>query len=226
MAKILLVEDDEQFAESLASWLRQRRHAVDVVGGVKHGYNYASTGQYDILLLDWELPDGSGFELCDQLKKDKIKSPVIILTGRTAIQDKIAGLDCGADDYATKPCEPEELMARIRALLRRSIDPERTCFAIDSIRLDLTARSVQVDNTIIPLSPGEFDVLHLLMRNPGTVMSTDALLVRLSGDNEWSRSVLKVFISSIRKKFKNASKSSPINFRDGGYVFERHDEVD
>lgn len=219
MAKILLVEDDLSLAKNLSHLLGQEAHVVDHAGNCGDGRHYARSFTYDLAIFDWELPDGSGADLCKELRQSGLKSPIIMLTGRKQLEDRVAGLDCGADDYMCKPCEPEELCARIRALLRRTSDTaEIVC--VGSVRLDLSSRSVLASSNEVKLTPSEFDICELLMRNPDVSLEPDTLVARLSINGTMlSRSAVKVYISNIRKKFTEVNRVCPIVFRDKGYSF-------
>jgi DNA-binding response OmpR family regulator len=221
MAKILLVEDDNDFALGIRNWLEDERHTVELVQSCEAGKYYATTFNYDLLILDWELPDGAGADLCKSLRLSGIRTPIAMLTARGAVNDRIEGLDRGADDYIPKPCPAEELSARIRALLRRQHEQSGNRLEIGAIVLDSSARSVTSDGVPVKLSPREFEILHLLMRNPEAVLSIEAIIMRLPQDDRPgpTAGAVKVYVSSLNGKFTAAGIPAPVKFRDGGYVF-------
>ncbi len=219
MAKVLLVEDDLLLAENLVKWLTSERHSVDHASTYSAGRELALSYQYDVLILDWELPDGTGPSLCDELRRKVIKTPILMLTARGAVVDKIKGLDFGADDYVSKPCLPEELSARIRALLRRHESAIEVLHE-GALQLNRTARSVRARGLVVQLSPGEFDTLEVLMRNNGTTLTAEAMVaLSQSRGGSLSRSSIKVHVSHIKKKFAELGVESPIDTVSGGYQF-------
>ncbi len=219
MAKILLVEDDYNFAKNLSHWLAQEAHVVDHAGNCADGRHFARSFTYDLAIFDWELPDGSGADLCKDLRQSGLKSPIIMLTGRKQLADRVTGLDCGADDYLGKPCEPEELCARIRALLRRQ-NETADVVCVGAVHLDLASRNLFASSKEVKLTPSEFEICELLMRHPDVSLEPDSIVSRLSiNGTSLSRSAVKVYISNIRKKFAEVGCKCPIVFQDKGYSF-------
>lgn len=223
MAKILLVEDDEAFRASLARRLASEHHTLDSASTKTDGLYFATTYKYDLLILDWELPDGSGAALCRELRNRGLLVPVIMLTGRTDLADKVAGLDCGADDYVTKPCDAEELSARMRALLRRST--EGTEYRFGDITIEPVNHCMKVDGKILELPAAEFQIALLLVRSAGTPLSVDSISERASDSQvAIGKSAVKVLISRLRKRLSEANSSSTISFDAGGYAFRSQTE--
>ncbi len=220
MAKILLVEDNQTFALELKQSLERDRHAVDHAACVSDGREYLLSYKYDALIFDWELPDGSGIELCRTLREQGDKTPVLMLTGRTNIDDRIQGLDVGAEDYLCKPCHPEELSARIRAILRRDSKTSEL-INLGNISIDAIAHAVFINGTNLHLSPTEFSILEVLARQPGTTISGESLVIRCSSNSTGlSRSAIRVYVSTMRKKFTDLNQDCPIKWNKQGYVFE------
>ena len=207
---ILVVEDEVRLADTLAHMLKTQKFNCDVVYDGADGLAYGETGIYDCILLDIMLPKMDGFEVVRHLREKKIATPVILLTARDKIGDKVRGLDSGADDYVPKPFGIMELVARIKALLRRTENRADTTddgekLIAGSIALDTKRHIVLVDGERINLTLKEFELLHLFMENQGQVFTRDQLLNRIWGyefDGE-SRTV-DVHIRSLRMKLKEA----------------------
>lgn len=228
MAKVLLVEDDELLADNLTKWLVSERHGVDRARNCADARGFFAAFQYEIIILDWELPDGSGAKVCAEIRAKGIKTPVLMLTARVAVQDRVIGLDLGADDYVSKPCLPEELGARIRALLRRH-EPTTVGMKTGTIELNETARSLIASGVSVQLSANEFEAFLVLMRHPGTVLSAEALVaLSQARGGTLSRSSIKVHVSRIKTRFSNLGLTCPISAVSGGYLFseatEKHHE--
>jgi DNA-binding response OmpR family regulator len=221
VAKILLVEDDAMFAEGLIDALRKETHVVDHALSVQEGTGFIETYRYDVYVFDWDLPDGSGAKLCSELAAGGTTVPIIMLTARSEIESRVHGLDVGATDYICKPCYPEELSARIRALLRRA-EPAATSEDIiqcGTLRLNRTSRTLQHNELPVHLSPTEFDILQALMEQQGRAMSSDSLVSRCARglDSKLSRSSVKVYVSGVRKKLAAAGASTSIESAPDGY---------
>ncbi len=201
MAKILLVEDDAEMAATISSWLATEHYEVVLCTDGNDGYDRIKSSSYDLAILDWELPGISGLEICRRYRLSKGSMPVLILTGRDAITDRVSGLDAGADDYLTKPFSLKELSARVRALLRRPVAMNSNMLEVGSLKLDIAKHRISKDGKEIQLMPRDFALLEFLMRNPDTVFSTDALLSRVwSDDSEAGPEALRTAIKRLRKK--------------------------
>lgn len=200
--QILIVEDEVRLAEALAQILREQKYIVDAVYDGRDGYDYAVSGQYDVIVLDVMLPSMDGFHIVRSLRKQHIQTPVLMLTAKDELRDKVHGLDCGADDYMTKPFAPEELCARIRALSRRQGDVILEEMTFDDLTLNLSTYDLSRDSKSVHLGFKEFEVLRILMANPHTIVPKDDLINKVWGaassaeDNN-----VEAYISFLRKKF-------------------------
>jgi DNA-binding response OmpR family regulator len=173
MMHILVVEDEERLAALVRRVLVEERHAVDVAHDGDAGLDLADSDTYDLVILDVMLPGTDGFEVCRQMRADGVETPVLMLTAKGAVEDRVAGLNVGADDYLVKPFALEELLARVNALLRRrkgSLDTS-TELRVKDLTLDLVRHEVRRGNRIIELTAKEFALLEYLMRHPGQVLS-------------------------------------------------------
>ncbi len=200
--RILIVEDEIRLAEALGQIMAEQRYGADVVYDGEDGLAYALSGDYDVIVLDVMLPKRNGFEVVKELRANKLATPVLMLTARDEISDKVTGLDCGADDYMTKPFAPEELLARIRSLSRRQGDvvPEELTFA--DLTLSLSARTLSRGAKSVHLGYKEFEVLRLLMSNPRMVVPKEDLITKVWGTESGAEdNNVEAYISFLRKKF-------------------------
>lgn len=199
--RVLLVEDEAKLARLVARGLTERGDVVDVAGTGAEGLSAARTGGYDVILLDVGLPDGDGFGVCRRLRTERVWTPVLMLTARTAVVDRIAGLDSGADDYLGKPFVFEELLARMRALARRGPVARPTVLTVGDLRLDPASRRVWRGQQEIDLSARESALLEAFMRRPGQVLSRDQLLDRAWGAaHDVASNVVDVYVRYLREK--------------------------
>ncbi len=199
--RLLLVEDDRMLGSALQRLLQQESFAVDWVTNGEEAELALSTVSYDLMLLDVRLPGKNGLETLRDLRKRKDALPVIILTARDAIKERIEGLDCGADDYMVKPFDPDELSARIRALLRRRDGRVEPVITFGAITLNLATHEMFCNENVINLSQREFALVSLLLERPGAVVSREQLEERLYGWNEEVGSnAIEVHIHNLRKK--------------------------
>lgn len=198
---ILIVEDETNLSEALAHILRDQKWTVDVVHDGGSGLRYAQTGMYDAIVLDLMLPVMDGTEVARRLRAQNISTPILILTARSSVQDKVSGLDCGADDYMTKPFSSDELLARLRALTRRTGDVVLDELSFGDLVLDLTNMNLTCEDRSVRLSQRECDVMKLLMRSPKAALSKEALLARVWGTQaDSSTNNVEAYISFLRKK--------------------------
>ena len=199
--RILIVEDETKLAELIARGLREEGHAVDTIGNGEEAVWLAASTAFDAIVLDLMLPGLDGFAVCRRLREKGIWTPVLMLTAREAVEDRVAGLDAGADDYLAKPFSFDELVARLRALLRRAPVERPTLLEVGALRLDPAAHRAWSDDSELDLSAKEFALLELFMRNPGAVLSRDQLL-----DGAWDLSferrsnVIDVYVRYLRGK--------------------------
>jgi len=198
--RILLVEDEKGVAKFVKKGLEEEHYTVDHEVNGKEALNHIAANQYDLIILDIMLPGMNGIDICRNIRSGGIQTPVMMLTARESVGDKVQALDSGADDYLTKPFSFDELLARIRALLRRKKDsmPELTA---GKLRLDVTARKVFVGDQEAIISPKEFAILQYLLRNKGRVVSRTQILENIWGyDFNPSTNVVDVHIKTLREK--------------------------
>lgn len=202
--RILLVEDDQQLGESLAGAIRAEGYALDWLKEGKHVLTAMSDGSFDLVLLDQRLPDIGGLEILTQARAKNINMPVLMLTAADGLSDKVKGLDAGADDYLTKPFELDELLARIRSLLRREGVKVPTLIAGD-LSLNVAERQLLFKGEeVSDLTAKEFAILELLMRNRGRFVTKSRLLESSSSwQEEVESNTVEVYISRLRKRFGN-----------------------
>jgi two-component system OmpR family response regulator len=199
--RVLVVEDEARLASVIARGLREEGYAVDIAGRGEDALWMAGAAAYDAILLDVQLPGADGFEICRRLRELEVWSPVLMLTARDAIEDRVSGLDAGADDYLVKPFSFEELLARLRALGRRVLAERPTVVEVGDLRLDPAARRAWRGDRELDLSVKEFALLELFMRRPGKVLSRSELL-----DGAWDlaferrSNVVDVYMGYLRAK--------------------------
>ncbi len=223
MVKILIVEDEKQMASFISLELNHEGYEVDVVYNGIDGLNKALNNNYDIILLDIMLPLLNGMEVCRRLRKEK-DTPIIMLTAKSDITDKVSGLDMGADDYLTKPFQIEELLARIRVILRRKsqkINQDKIIQVAD-LTLDLEKKQVSRANNIIELTKKEYELLEYLMKNNGIVISREKIIEKVwNYDFVGDTKIVDVFISYLRSKIDDPYDKKLINtVRGFGYVIQ------
>lgn len=210
MSKLLVIEDDVTLLNSLKQWLQSERHTVDAVGTMAEGLVRVSHYQFDLLILDWELPDGSGLEILTSYRNQGGQAPVLMLTGRSNVNDKRSGLDSGADDYLTKPFDPIELGARVRALLRRCKAEVKNLLKVGMVSLDPVKGTVKRGDTILHLPPREFAVLELLMKHPGEYFTVETISARVwSDEDDISPESIRTYINRLRNRI-NEPEGEPL----------------
>jgi len=221
--RILVVEDDARLSELVARGLREEGLLVDLAHNARQALEATGEVEYDALVLDVGLPDLDGFELCERLRAREVWSPVLMLTSRTSVADRVAGLDVGADDYLAKPFAFEELLARLRALSRRGPARRGVVLSVGTLRLNATTREVWRGETAIELSARELALLEAFMRHPGQVLSREALLDQAwpAGSDQTSN-VVEVYVRYLREKLDRPFDVSSIeNVRGLGYRLRR-----
>lgn len=219
--RLLLAEDDAQLGRTLMKGLREEAYAVDIVGDGESAVYHASINEYDAIILDVMMPRRDGFSVCRELRRNGTRTPVLLLTARDTIADKITGLDAGGDDYLTKPFEFAELLARLRALLRRRTnDLHASEVRIGSLRLNLASHAVDRDGRKIVLTTKEFALLAFLARHEGRVVSRSEICSHVWDDNHDPYSnAIEVYINRLRRKIDAASDTPLIHTRRGaGYM--------
>lgn len=226
MLKILLVEDDEILSDSLLEILSELGEVTQVYDGEEALYE-GERAIYDVIVLDLMIPYLSGEEVLIRLRKKKITTPVLILTAKDGLQDKVNGFKNGGDDYLTKPFHREELLLRVQALVRRSlgIGPKNE-LTIEQLCLEIDTRQVTYQEQPITLQGKEFDLLHYLMQNQGKIITKDQLFDRIWGfQSDTTLTVVEVYMSNLRKNLKPFGLDTWIKtLRNVGYLFEPRKE--
>ena len=206
--RLLIAEDEVDLAEALTAFFEKNQFAVDSVHNGFDAYEYGSSGEYDAIILDVMMPKMNGVEVLQKLRAEGIKTPIMMLTAKAEKDDRITGFNAGADDYLPKPFEPDELIARVRAMLRRSEDYHPTLLTCGRESVRLSGR--------------EFQVMELFMRSPKVVLSADRIMERVWGwDSDAEINVVWVHISNLRKKIKSIGSGVTITANRGmGYLLE------
>ena len=207
MAKILYVEDDDGVAISVQEWLQLEGHLVELATNGEDGIQLCANFEYDLLLLDWDLPGIPGIEVCRRYRQGGGNAWIIFLTGKSGIDCKENGLDAGADDYLTKPFEIRELSARIRRALRRTESTFSSQLEIDDLVLNTADRTISVNQATVRLMPKESALLEYLMRNPNKLSNTNKLLSAVwPSDSGVSNGTVRTFMLSLRGKLEQLGK--------------------
>jgi two-component system, OmpR family, response regulator QseB len=209
--RILLVEDDDRIADPLAEDLRHQSHAVDIAADGLAGWEFAQATNYDVILLDWMLPKLDGVKLCQRLRQSGCQAYILLLTAKDTTGDKVIGLDAGADDYLVKPCEVDELTARLRALSRRQPLYQSAILKHEEIELNPSTHSVTYAGIGLELTPKEYMLMEYFLGHPTQVVSRTALLDRLwEFDRQSGEQTIKTHLTNIRRKFKQAGYQQDI----------------
>lgn len=201
--QILVVEDDIRLAQALGHILEENNYQVDLVGNGELGLDYGESSIYDVIILDVMLPKMNGFDVVAELRRRKVTTPVLMLTARDAVPEKITGLDSGADDYMTKPFSPAELLAHLRALTRRQGEVVFETVEFEDVVLNLESFDLSCGKKIIHLGLKEFSILKILMINPTQVISKETLIAKVWGvESSAEDNNVEAYISFLRKKLK------------------------
>ena len=220
--RLLIAEDDPKLLKSLVHIFETNHYVVDGVSDGSLAFDYASSGEYDGLVLDIMMPGMDGINLLKKLRKDGITTPALFLTAKTETYQKIEGLDAGADDYLPKPFATGELLARVRAMLRRKDNfvPDLLCFG--ELVLNRSTYEIAYNGIAQSLSGKEFQVMEILMQQPGMIVTAEQLITHIWGwETDVDTSVIWVHISNIRKKLDILSAPVAIRFvRNAGYILE------
>ena len=221
--KLLVVEDEMQLADALSEILKRNMYSVDTVYNGTDGLDNALTGVYNCIILDIMLPGMSGIDVLRNLRKEKINTPVLLLTARSEVEDKINGLDCGADDYLTKPFVTDELLARVRALTRRKgelVDENRLDY--NGLELAKNTCSVVWQGNDVKLSLKEYQIMELLISNPHRILPKERIIEKIWGyESDVEYNNIEVYISFLRKKLTAISAPVQIKTARGiGYSLE------
>ncbi|MDO8614903.1 MAG: response regulator transcription factor [Dehalococcoidia bacterium] len=199
---ILVVEDERRLAQLVARVLAEEGHTVDTAYDGEDGLAMALEASHDVIILDVMLPAMDGLEVCQSLRRSKVDTPILLLTALDSVEDRVRGLDAGADDYLPKPFAFQELLARVRALGRRKVQArEPSELRVDDLSLDLRRRRAERTGRVIELSPKEFSLLEFLMRNEGRVVTRTQILDHLWGyDYETDSNLVDVYVAYLRRK--------------------------
>jgi two-component system OmpR family response regulator len=226
--QILVVEDDTRLADAMAAILEDNQYQVDVVHDGADGLAYAKSGIYDVVILDVMLPKMSGFDVVSELRRAKVTTPVLLLTARDSVGDKVTGLDAGADDYMTKPFAPAELMARLRSLSRRQGEVQFETLEFADVKLDLESCDLSCGTKSIHLGFKEFSIMKILLSNPTAVVSKDTLISKVWGyDSTADDNNVEAYISFLRKKLRFVgSRVKVASLRKMGYRLEDPEAAD
>jgi DNA-binding response OmpR family regulator len=224
--RVLVVEDDAGIAKFIHQGLNEAGYAVDVASNGREGVNYAIAADYDIIVLDVLLPELDGLSVLKTLRQRGLQTPVLLLTALDTVQDRVLGLDAGADDYLIKPFDFTELLARLRALLRRPPLQTDVVLQVGNLEMDTVQRLVRRGDRMIELSPREFSLLEYLMRHPHQVLSRTQIAQHVwSFDFYGDFKVIDVYIGYLRRKIdRNETTSLIQTVRGVGYRISAHDE--
>lgn len=220
--QILVIEDEKRLAEALQQLLSEKKYMVDLAFDGMDGLSMALSGIYDVIVLDVMLPKMNGLQVVGELRKAKVETPVLMLTAKDQVNDKVAGLDAGADDYMTKPFAPIELFARINALTRRQGEVIIDKLSFSDTDLNLSTCDLCCNDKSVHLNYKESEIMRILMSNPGKVTTKDELIVKVWGyDSNAVDNNVEVYISFLRKKLDFIGSSAQIvSLRKIGYRLE------
>ena len=218
--RLLFAEDDRDIAKAVQTLLQRSGYSVDTVF---NGQEYIEAGEYDGVILDWMMPKLSGIEVLAHMRSRGYSTPVLMLTARDAVDDRVEGLDTGADDYLSKPFATSELLARIRAMLRRKEDYKHDVIRFSDIELDKSAMSIKCGGQSVRLNNKAFQLMEMLVEHPGAVLSINQIMERIWGwDSDSEINVVWVNISFLRKKLSELGAHAKIKaVRGVGYSLEK-----
>ncbi|MCC0176706.1 response regulator [Waterburya agarophytonicola K14] len=226
--RILLIDDDEQLMEVVASKLIEQLYAVDIANNGEMGWEFVLLFDFDLVVLDWMLPDIDGIELCQQIRAKGYTMPIMLLTARDSQNDKVLALDSGADDYVVKPFDFDELTARIRVLLRREINVSSPILEWQDLSLDPKVHEVRYQKQLLPLTPKEYGMIELFMRHPQQVFSPGAIINNLwAGEDPPGEEAVRTHIKGLRQKLKTVgmAKDTIKTVYGVGYRLKSDDDV-
>ena len=217
--RLLVIEDEKQLLKLIGKRLKEEGYVFDLASDGREGLNFAESVEYDCIILDIMLPSIDGFTIIQKLRGKNINSPIIVLTAKSAIKDKVNGLDYGADDYITKPFSFEELIARIRAMLRRKSEEKETILTCGDLTLDLISREVYRNNNPIELTTKEFSILEYFLRNKGRILTKSQIAEHVwNYEFDYQSNIIEVYIRYLRKKIDDSYEKKLIHtIRGVGY---------
>lgn len=221
--RLLFAEDDRDIAKAVQTLLQRSGYSVDTVFNGQDAVDYIEAGEYDGVILDWMMPKLSGIEVLAHMRSRGYSTPVLMLTARDAVDDRVEGLDTGADDYLSKPFATSELLARIRAMLRRKEDYKHDVIRFSDIELDKSAMSIKCGGQSVRLNNKAFQLMEMLVEHPGAVLSINQIMERIWGwDSDSEINVVWVNISFLRKKLSELGAHAKIKaVRGVGYSLEK-----
>lgn len=224
--RLLIAEDELDLAEALTVFFQKNHFSVDAVNDGADAYEYASSGEYDAIILDVMMPKMNGIDVLRRLRAEGIKTPVMMLTAKGMKDDRITGFNAGADDYLPKPFEPDELICRVRAMLRRSDNYRPSALEFGDVTLDPSTGLLACSGCSVRLSGREYQVMELFIRSPNVVFSADKIMERVWGwDSDAEINVIWVHISNLRKKLRSIGSKITIRAVRGlGYALEESDD--
>jgi DNA-binding response OmpR family regulator len=224
--RVLVVEDDRRLAATLRRGLREAGFAIDLASDGQEGLAAGQATPFDVIVLDVMLPLLDGIQVCTELRNSRVRTPILMLTARDAVDDRIRGLDAGADDYLVKPFAFGELLARLRALGRRQTDARSSVIEASGIRLDIAARSVSVGGRPVALRTKELAVLECFMLNPGRLLTRIQVEEHVwSYDFHGGSNLVETYIARLRRKLTQAGAADPFTtVRGSGYRFDDNSE--
>ncbi len=226
--QILIVEDEPKIANFVRRGLLEESYVVDIAKDGEEALYKAEINSYDLILLDLMIPKVSGIEVCQKIRQQNTKVPIIILTAKDSIEDKVIGLDAGADDYLTKPFSFDELTARIRAILRRGTKADPTILRIDNLSLDPATKTAQRGQSKITLTTKEYALLEYFMRHPSRILTKTELLEHVWDYNyDGLSNIVETYIKYLRKKLKVSSSEKELihTLRGSGYILKGNKDV-
>ena len=220
--RLLIAEDELDLAEALTVFFERNHFTVDAVHNGFDAYEYAVTGEYDAVILDVMMPKMSGLQVLERLRSEGVKTPIMMLTAKGQKDDRITGFNAGADDYLPKPFDPDELLSRVRAMLRRSEAYRPSVLLYGDLTLDPNSGELRCGGESVRLSGREFQVMELFLRSPRQVFSAERIMEKVWGwDNEAEINVVWVNVSNLRKKLKAIGSAVTLRANRGlGYVLE------
>lgn len=225
--KILVVEDEKDLNKIITKYLKKSNYSVDSAYNGEEALDYINVGEYDVIILDIMMPKMNGYDFIKRIRRDKNNVAVLMLTAKDSLEDKVKGLDLGADDYLVKPFEFDELLARIRAMLRRNYRESTTnILVIGDVELDTVKKSVTKNGSIIELTAKEYEVLEYLLRNKNHILSREQIREHVwDFDYEGESNIIDVLIKNIRQKIDDNKEESIIQTKRGaGYVIREDKE--
>ena len=224
--KLLIAEDELDLAEALTVFFERNHFSVDAVHNGADAYEYAATGAYDAVILNVMMPKLDGIQVLEKLRSEGVKTPIMMLTAKGQKEDRITGFNAGADDYLPKPFEPDELICRVRAMLRRGENYRPSALSFGDLSLDPSNGLLSCADRSVRLSGREYQVMELFMRSPNVVFSADKIMERVWGwDSDAEINVIWVHISNLRKKLRSIGSEITVRAVRGlGYALEESND--